>query len=346
MSQPSYRERFLTDLEGLLAAGGRGTPSGKLLASVGRVARVACGDDDEGLGLPERAEALLDRARVALANASLGVDAASAEAGSFGRWLASPRGPFSAALTELDGLGAIAAGLAELSPEAPATRSLAARIDELAHQIRERARSERRPMFEAAMAASALVAERGVHPEHDAALLALADVVGLQLAAALEGEPLDDEAWKVRATEPSVAERLGALLARALERPSPLSVAPDMVELAAHRWHHAPASVGDLVLHENAPETSARAERVEILPHLAASARRRARGRDPPRLARALPAHAHQRRARRTLLLAGGQPGRPARLLAHPGGRGLRPGGGRAGGAAAPPRRGLRSAPG
>lgn len=266
MSQPSYRERFLTDLEGLLAAGGRGTPSGKLLASVGRVARVACGDDDEGLGLPERAEALLDRARVALANASLGVDAASAEAGSFGRWLASPRGPFSAALTELDSLGAIAAGLAELSPEAPSTRSLAARIDELAHQIRERARSERRSMFEAAMAASALVAERGVHPEHDAALLALADVVGLQLAAALEGEPLDDEAWKVRATEPAVAERLGALLARALERPSPLSVAPDMVELAAHRWHHAPASVGDLVLHENAPETSARAERVEILP--------------------------------------------------------------------------------
>ncbi|HEU4532621.1 MAG TPA: hypothetical protein VFS00_00840, partial [Polyangiaceae bacterium] len=262
MSQPSYRERFLADLEGLLASGGRGAPPGRVLAAVGRVARVACGDDDEGLGLPDRAESLLDRARVAFAGARLGEAAPPAEAGAFGRWLAAPRGPFSAALAELDGLGAVAAGLAELDPEAPAARPLAARIDGLAGAIRERAAAERRPMFEAAMAASALVAERGVHPEHDAALLALADVVGLQLAAALEGEPLDDEAWKVRATEPALAERLGALLARALERPAPLAVAPDMVELAAHGWHRAPASVGDLVLHESAPDPAA--EPVEI----------------------------------------------------------------------------------
>jgi hypothetical protein len=265
MSQPSYRERILADLEGLLASAGGAPAPGRLFPAVGRVARVACGDDDAGLELPERAEALLERARAAFGSAPP-PDAIAAKAGELDRWLDAPRGPFSAALAELEGLGALSAGLAELSPAAPAARSLAGRVGELARAIGERARDHRRTMFEAAMAASALIAERGVHPEHDAALLALADVVGLQLAAALEGEPLDDEAWKVRAVEPAVAERLGALLARALERPGPLDVAPDMVELAARGFRQAPASVGDLVLHEGALDAAAKAERVELLP--------------------------------------------------------------------------------
>jgi hypothetical protein len=264
MSQPVSRERFLTDLEVLLASGGR-APAGQLFATVGRVARVAHGDD-EGAGLPERADALLERAREAFAGSPPPADGVRTSTREVDRWLASPRGPFSSALAELDALGAVAAGLAELAPDAPATRATAERVEALARSIQGRALAERRAMFEAAMAASALVAERGVHPEHDLALLALADVVGLQLAAALEGEPIDDDSWKVRATEPDVAQRLGALLARALERPSPLVIAPDMLELAAHGHAHAPASVGDLVLHEEALDAAAKAERVELLP--------------------------------------------------------------------------------
>ncbi len=266
MSQPSSRERFLADLEGLLAAGGRGASPARLASAVGRVARVACGDDDDGLDLPGRADALLERARAAFAGPALAAGAPAARGGAIDRWLAAPRGPFSAALAELDELGALAAGLAELAPGSPAARALDGRVGELARALRDRAREARRPMFEAALAASSRVVERGVHPEHDRALLALADVVGLQLAAALEGEPIDDEAWKVRATEPALAERLGALLARALERPAPLAVAPDMVELAAYGLRHGPASVGDLVLHEGGPDAAAKAERVELLP--------------------------------------------------------------------------------
>jgi hypothetical protein len=271
MSQPSRRERILTDLEGLLASGGRAAPPERLVAAVGRASRVACGDDEEGLGLPERADALLERAREIFGN----VAPPSAEAltlgaprGEVSRWLTSTRGPFSSALTELDDLGALAAGLEQLAPHAPAAGLLSDRIAELERAFRGRARDgqERRAMFEAAMAASSLITERGVHPEHDRALLALADVVGAQLSAALGGEPLDDDAWRVRAVEPGVAERLGALLARALERPNPLAIAPDMVELAAQGSWRAPASIGDLVLHEGSLESAAKAERVELLP--------------------------------------------------------------------------------
>jgi hypothetical protein len=254
MSQPSRRERILTDLEGLLASGGRAAPPERLVAAVGRASRVACGDDEEGLGLPERADALLERAREMFGNAA----PPSAEAltlgaprGEVSRWLTSTRGPFSSALTELDDLGALAAGLEQLAPHAPAAGLLSDRIAELEGAFRGRARDrqERRAMFEAAMAASSLITERGV-----------------QLSAALEGEPLDDDAWKVRAVEPGVAERLGALLARALERPNPLAIAPDMVELAAQGSWRAPASIGDLVLHEGSLESAAKAERVELLP--------------------------------------------------------------------------------
>lgn len=281
MSQPSYRERFLADLEGLLAGGAPAAPAARLFAAAGRVARVACGDDEDERGLPERADALLDRARSAFARVAAGGDfasrgdlavaastgdlAATAPTGDVERWLASPRGPFASALSELDGLGALAAGIAELAPNAPAGRLLAGRVGELARAIGDRARAERRAMFEAGMAASALIAERGVHPEHDEALLALADVVGLQLTAALAGEPIDDEAWRVRATDRALAERLGALLARALERPAPLAIAPDMVELSAQGWRQAPMSSGDLVLHETSAEATAKAERVELL---------------------------------------------------------------------------------
>jgi hypothetical protein len=269
MSLPSYRERILADLEGLLASGGRAASPERLLTAVGRAARVACGDDDEGLGLPDRADALLARAREAFGDLTppAGEDAAvGAPGGEALRWLDSTRGPFSSALAELDELGALAAGLSQLAPSSPAADALSRRIAGLARAVEGRAPSERRAMFEAAMAASALVAERGVHPDYDRALLALADVVGLQLSAALEGEALDDEAWKVRSVEPAVAERLGALLARALERPNPLAVAPDMVELAAQGFWRAPASVGGLVLHEEALEAAAKAERVELLP--------------------------------------------------------------------------------
>jgi hypothetical protein len=253
MSQPSRRERIL--IEGLLASGGRATPPERLVAAVGHASRVACGDDEEGLGLPERADALLERAREMFGN----VAPPSAEAltlgalrGEVSRWLTSTRGPFSSALTELDDLGALAAGLEQLAPHAPAAGLLSDRIAELEGAFRGRARDrqERRAMFEAAMAASSLITERGVHPEHDRALLALADVVGAQLSAALEGEPLDDGAWK----------------ARALERPNPLAIAPDMVELAAQGSWRAPASIGDLVLHEGSLESAAKAERVELLP--------------------------------------------------------------------------------
>lgn len=270
MSQPSRRERILTDLEGLLASGGHAAPPERLLAAVGRASRVACGDDEEGLGLPERADVLLERAREIFGQITPSAETLTfgAPRGDVSRWLASTRGPFSSALTELDDLGALAAGLEQLAPHAPAAGPLSDRIDELEGAFRGRARDgqERRAMFEAAMAASSLIAERGVHPEHDRALLALADVVGAQLSAALEGEPLDDDAWKVRAVEPGVAERLGALLARALERPNPLAIAPDMVELAAQGSWRAPASIGDLVLHEGSLESAAKAERVELLP--------------------------------------------------------------------------------
>jgi hypothetical protein len=261
MSQPPDRERYLTDLEGLLAEGGPTAPAGRILDAVGRVARVACGDDDAAPGLPERADGLLERARRAFEGLAGDGEPPTAHVA---RWLASPRGPFSAALAELDRLGALAGGAAELAPGSPAALRLTGRVDELAGAIADRARSERRPMFEAALAASALIVERGVHPEHDRALLALADVVGLQLAAALGGEPLDDEPWKVRAADPAAAERLGALLARALERPDPLAVAPDLLELSARGWPQAGKPAGDLVLHEAPPATAA--ERVELLP--------------------------------------------------------------------------------
>src|SRR5262249_1349454 len=131
MSQPSRRERILADLEALLASGGRAAPPERLLTAVGRAPRVACGGAEEGLGLPERADALLERAREAFGGVTPPAEAGltpGATRGEVARWLASPRGPFSPALDELDELGALAAGLDLLAPGAPAAGLLSGRI--------------------------------------------------------------------------------------------------------------------------------------------------------------------------------------------------------------------------
>lgn len=230
------------------------------LQLVGAAARVAGGDaeDDAEALLVDAAEALLAKARgIAVAPVAALPDTPALDA-----LLLSPRGPFTAALLELDRLGSTIAGLSALGhSSAPAAIAHAAR---LAARIRDVARSSSADLLRAGEAASRAIAERGVDIEADAALVALADVVDLRLRAALGGEPLEPAAPVRAATLPAaLAASLGATLARALGRAT-LDVSPDLLELAA------PGAMSvrgaDLVLHgaAAAAETHAPAP-IEVL---------------------------------------------------------------------------------
>lgn len=214
------------------------------LTDVGAVARVASGDaeDAPSARLVDEADALLARARAARfhGDATFAMPAVD-------RWLADPRGPFSEAVAELDRLGAITSALAFVDPSGDAHAAAAARVAALVERIGGAARVHGALLLDAAILASERIAAGGVDGAGDGALIALADVLGARLDAALAGEPLEAKT-SVRAArlDASRATELGVVLAKALGRTT-LDVSPDLLELAAHLV--SPASARDIVLH-------------------------------------------------------------------------------------------------
>jgi hypothetical protein len=268
------RKTILDSAARLLAsADPASAPLVDVAARLGAVVRVACGDDGdpEGAQLVADADALLATGNGALPALAARLTSSPAEAvelpptPSLGPWLASPRGPFSAALAELDRLGAVTAGLGVLAPGSTAHRQAQSAVDHAAALVSGAALARGGEMLDAAVAAAERIAAEGVAPGADDALLALSDVCGDRLAAALRGEPLEaPRGFHIRSIDADVASQLGARFAKALSRTSPLEVSPDLMELAPQGAGLGHAE-GDLVLHGASEASVLEPTAVELL---------------------------------------------------------------------------------
>lgn len=249
------RRQILNAAADLLDRGPSALTADEFLLRAGQVYRIACTDaeaSDEAADLVDQADALLERFRaeghgLPLSGLTL-PDVGQAE-----RWLQAPAPRFAEVLETLDRVGAIKAGLALLDGARPEVDQAS---DRLVAQIQ--AATERHPeaLFDLGVAALERIAERGLVPGEDAALLALDEAVQRRLTSALAGQPLEaNRTFRVRPLASEQAQALGQALALAMQRTNPLAVAPDLLELAP--FTAAASSRGhDLVLHGVSPRAS------------------------------------------------------------------------------------------
>jgi hypothetical protein len=236
------------------------------IALVGAAARISAsdpgdeGEENEMTQMIEEADRLLSAITTSVAR----VHADLPDLSPVHRWLADPRGPWTEAVATIDALGTIAAGLATLAPESSESKRATTEVASLAKEIAHTAKDHSSYMLDAAVAASERIADEGVCPGPDDALIALADVVGTRLEAALRGEPLEMTApIRARAIAPSLSQALSETLQKALRKPS-LDVSPDLLELSIQH-SHAPSLRGDVMLHQASPEPARDTRPVELL---------------------------------------------------------------------------------
>lgn len=246
-------DHFAT-LETLLA-GAEGNAPVETLLALGRVARVAHGDD---LDLAARADTLLGR--ITLPN--------------LGELLPRPLAAFADTLAfgddaavlfaDLERVGALLAGARVVSFDHPSLRALADRA-EAASRLGDGEAPTSRRRVTLALLANAHIAEHGAVPGPDDAVIAVSDALVPALHAAFRGERIDTllgpEPRSERA-RPLVTERarplaaseltrLGLILQTALDRQKPLAIAPDLLELTPF---FLASSAPELVLHDDGNE--------------------------------------------------------------------------------------------
>lgn len=251
------RAASLDELETILGGSPAAAPVETLIA-IGRVARVAHGED---LALSEQAEALLGR----LALPSLG-ELAQKPLQTFADMLAFPDEP-TTLFADLERVGALLAGARLVSVAHPALIELAARARSAAERVDAEAPTSRRRVT-LALLANAHIADHGVVPSSDEAVIALADALVPALSAAFRGERLDpllEPEIRTDRPRPLVTERgrplateeiarLGRILATALDRgdqAKPLAIAPALLELTPF---FLATSAPELVLHDDGNE--------------------------------------------------------------------------------------------
>lgn len=251
------RAAHLDVLETLLAGSPAAAPVETLLA-IGRVARVAHGED---LDLAARADILLGRSALP----DLG-ELAQKPLQTFADALAFPDEP-TALFADLERAGALLAAARLLSFDHPALAVLASRARSAAKLVEGEAPTSRRRVT-LALLANAHIADHGVVPEADEAVILLADALAPALAAAFRGERLDTllaEGTRTDRPRPLVTERarpldsdeiarLGRILATALDRgdaSKPLAIAPALLELTPF---FLATSAPELVLHDDGNE--------------------------------------------------------------------------------------------
>lgn len=252
------RTAHLVALESLLAGSAAAAPV-ELLIAIGRASRVAHGED---LELAARAEALLESAsRGALAN--LG-ELAPTPLQRFVDTLAFADDP-AASFASVERAGALLAGARAASFDHPALESLAAHIAAAARPAEGESPTHRRRLA-LALLANQHIADHGVVPGADDAVLTLADAIVPALQGAFRGERLDALLGpEPRPQSPLVTERARALasdeLARltgilkiALDRgdhAKPLAIAASLLELTPF---FLATSAPELVLHDDGNE--------------------------------------------------------------------------------------------
>ncbi len=224
-----------------------GLADAELLRLLGQSYRLACtdeGDSDEAAQVVADADRLLDQARASLAGRT--PVAASPDLALVEDWLADPHGPASAVLDVIDALGAQQAGLEALGAEA----TLAPVVAQLADRIRLAGARHPGALVELARLAAERSVVQGVVPGADDAMLALDDVLHRHLTSALRRTSQAPRRLGLRPLDTARAEQLGQTLAAALQRKSPLTVSPELLDLAAFFTTGGPRSVGrDVMLH-------------------------------------------------------------------------------------------------
>jgi hypothetical protein len=267
MNHIDSRSQVLRQAQDLLDAGVATVPLETLVIRVGALERLSCTDDDDS---PELSaiidEALRLQGELVAAAAGLPVGGLPLPAtDAVGRWLASPTGPFARALAQLDRLGVVTAGLAVLAPGSAAHQAALVADQSFSAQIQRAARSGGAAMVDAAEAAANLLVAGGVAAGSEQSILALSDILGDRIEAALRGEPVEAPAlFRLAPIEADRALALGSALATALQRKQPLEVAPDLIELSGSVAWGAPRSGRDLVLHGAENQAVARRD-VELL---------------------------------------------------------------------------------
>jgi hypothetical protein len=252
------REHALAALDEALAGfGNTSSPlaDAQILHTVGAVARVAHGDDHD---LAARADDALARVR----SAAFRLDTASLTSFCDGLALAptSANGAVdhdaTSVFARLVSATTVLAGAQALDFAHPTLVALRDRTIAATQRRIHEAPTAPRPVA-LALLATAHIADHGVFPGPDDALLALADGLGPVLQAAFRGEPIEPllgapgATPRHRALAPDELLRLGRILATALERSldAPLTIASELLELTPF---FLASSAPELVLHEAA----------------------------------------------------------------------------------------------